>query len=242
MTTNGQCSNSFCKKSECKNNNSKNKICENNNRCGIKEPETLYRYVDSLTAVQILQEKKLYFSNPMLWEDKNDSHSVLKYKEYKKLDYIGVLCFTTSNERHHYWSTYVHKEDCIRLKFKLGNLELTEKKFIKGHVKYKCINCPDITNANKEELIFLKRRPFIDEGEYRIISSNKNEYIKVTNENKIEVSISPYMPEHKSKFLKSLIKEIHPNIKTSKSQLNNFKNWQNKIDKITNKIENQNST
>ena len=173
------------------------------------------------SLLHLLQRKKLTLLSPKLWDDKNDSHYIKAYKRRKRLKSVLALCFTEASETYHHWRVFSGGSSGICLEFDKGKflsaldgLAPSERRDITTkRVQYKKIN--ELREALPElaDFPFLKRYPFRDEKEFRIIFEDKRNAVE-TKEFDIQLSsirrliMNPWMPKSLFETVKELIHSI----------------------------------
>jgi hypothetical protein len=113
--------------------------------------------------------------DPAKWEDKNDSHYLLKYGDRKGYKSLFALCFTTAAETSHHWKSFCPGSDGVCIKLDTGRFRAyldTLEAVVHGPVVYKLIDQVESDLMSVNELPFLKRYPFRDEAEYRVLYQN----------------------------------------------------------------------
>jgi hypothetical protein len=136
----------------------------------------LRRYTSLAALLALLQDKKLTLLSPGLWEDRNDAFYMGEYKTKKRLQTLLALCFTESDETYHHWRVFTHGSDGVCIHFKrealLGALPIGHQ-LIAGPVTYRKINDLPRLKPRLEQLPFLKRQPYSDECEFRLVYEDK---------------------------------------------------------------------
>lgn len=146
----------------------------------------LRRYMKLAHAIDLLATGKLAFLDPKTWTDKNDAYFINAYKAHGQFKSILACCFTQSSERHHHWERFAKPvreaskgpakvegdNDTVCVVFDKEKLLASLPKTVHlraGEVKYKEIN--EIKKASRipADWPYLKRYPYRDEQEYRII-------------------------------------------------------------------------
>jgi len=142
-----------------------------------KQPVTILRRYTSLAALlTLLQDKKLTLLSPSLWEDRNDAFYMGEYKSKKGLQTLLALCFTESDETYHHWRVFTHGGDGVCIHFKREALLATlpiGHQLVAGPVTYRKINDLPRLKPRLEQLPFLKRQPYSDECEFRLVYEDK---------------------------------------------------------------------
>jgi hypothetical protein len=142
----------------------------------------LRRYTSLPSALHVLAHKQITLLNPSLWDDRNDAFYMRQYKERKKLKTILALCFAETDETYHHWRVFTHGADGVCIVFKRDELlqafegldGISKKK-----VDYKKISDLKTFHPPIKQLPFLKRHPYRDEEEYRIVFESKDEEVEV---------------------------------------------------------------
>lgn len=182
----------------------------------------LRRYTDLAALIYLLEEQKLTLLDPISWDDSNDSHYLLVYKDRKKLKTLLAICFTQKKETYHHWRVFAPGTSGVCVKFKRDQL----LRILKNHNKVeKCarvipkkVDYPPLKKNRKKKppidlLPFIKRQAFKDEDEFRVIYESTE-----TNLSKKDISIplsciaeirlSPWMHESLSNDVKRVLKGI----------------------------------
>jgi hypothetical protein len=149
--------------------------------------EFLRRYTELRYVLQLLRTGKLAFLDPSTWDDRNDSHFLNAYRDAKKWRSLRAVCFTRVSERHHHWERFATRGQkvsgetpkrrgegretvCVEFdKEKLlasfsGNAHIKN-----GAVRYSKLNVLEQHPPRLDRWPFLKRYPYRDEKEFRII-------------------------------------------------------------------------
>ena len=136
----------------------------------------LRRYTSLASLLALLQDKKLTLLSPGLWEDRNDAFYMSEYKTKKSLKTLLALCFSESDETYHHWRVFTHGADGVCIHFKrealLQALPIGHQ-LIAGPVTYRKINDLPRLKPRLEQLPFLKRQPYSDECEFRLVYEDK---------------------------------------------------------------------
>ena len=176
----------------------------------------LRRYTELPMLFDILLDKKLTLLPPSTWEDKNDAYYLEQYRQTKSLKSILALCFTTKADTSHHWKIYSGSPSGVSIRFnKVRLLSCLEsaKGIRHGLVNYKLIREIEESEPQTSELPFIKRKPFVDESEYRILFESKTEEVSskkfAINLDCIErITLSPWLPSALSKTVKAIIRQI----------------------------------
>lgn len=181
--------------------------------------EFLRRYTNFPSLLDILQNKRITLLDPISWDDKNDSFFIEQYKKRKNLRTVLALCFTGKGETYHHWKVFSsgHSGICIvfnkdKLLHELNNSTDSEG-IIAKKVSYKKINDKSNSRITLEELPFIKRLPYKDEKEFRVIYNSINEdlffkHFHISLESIDKIIVNPWVPEPLFASIKKTIKGI----------------------------------
>ena len=189
--------------------------------------------------LDMLVKRKLVLSSPTLWEDANDSFYINNYKLKKKLRTVLALCFTTGFETFHHWKIFSYGSAGVCVEFDkkmLLGFFANIKGIRSGSVKYRSITDLEASRPNLEDWPFLKRLPYKDEKEFRIIYENKYK-CEETKEISFDVecirriTLSPWLRRHASETVKNIIKSIEGcnGLKVNHSTLLDNSRWRNAV-------------
>ena len=146
----------------------------------------LRRYTDIPALLYLLRHRKLALVDPKKWEDTNDSYFLALYGERKKLKTVLAACFTQTGERYHHWQVFADGPGGVCIVFNRRRL-------------LKCVNAKKGTTANRvkylevkklrklrklkklwvDDLPFLKRWPYSDEREFRVIYQSSRKTLDI---------------------------------------------------------------
>ncbi len=126
--------------------------------------------------IYLLTAKKMTLLDPASWDDNNDSHFLMLYREKKSLQTVLALCFTQTSETYHHWRVFAGGSSGICITFdkdKLVSAMKTQAGVTARAVRY--LKLPEIRSRKLkvDDLPFLKRFPYGDEREFRIIYESK---------------------------------------------------------------------
>lgn len=196
----------------------------------------LRRYTSLSPGIQILRNKALTLLSPKLWEDRNDSFGLETYKNKLCHGSLLALCFTEQFETFHHWKVFTPGIDGICFEFDKRKLLENIAAFsglIHGQVKYREIKSLTTACPPKiEQLPFLKRWPYRDEAEYRLIYCSPETGITFWDmpiyfDCIRSISLSPWMPKSFSDSIKSTLRSMDgcQNLRISRSTLLENKTW-----------------
>ncbi|NQU83738.1 MAG: DUF2971 domain-containing protein [Parcubacteria group bacterium] len=200
--------------------------------------EFLRRYTNLPSLLDILSNKRLTLLDPANWDDRNDYYFIEQYKKKKELKSVLALCFTGRGETYHHWKIFSDGSSGICIVFKkevlLQDLEqLNESIDLTHHnVKYKKINDKNNKLIKIDELPFIKRLPYKDEKEYRVIYKSKTEEVsfkelKISLKSIDKIIINPWIPKLLHAAVRKTIKDLKDcdKIKVYKTTLISNEQW-----------------
>ena len=140
-------------------------------------PVTLHRYTNLVSAIHILQTKSITLLNPATWDDRNDAYFMAEYKRKVDAKTILALCFAERSESYHHWRVFSHGTDGVRIEFDKDKLLSTFQRDPQTKadkmIYSKIDDIKHLKSFGIERLPFLKRAPYEDEGEFRVVYMDK---------------------------------------------------------------------
>jgi hypothetical protein len=136
------------------------------------------RYTDLPSLIHILKNHQLTLLDPLTWDDKNDSSFVTLYREKCELKSVLALCFTRASETYHHWRVFAPTSSGVRITFdeQLLQSSISEVPGLQIQaVEY--VKIDDIRNTpiDRHRLPFLKRYPYAQESEVRLLWESRVE-------------------------------------------------------------------
>ena len=205
----------------------------------------LFRYTSLSALLNILQTKKLPLLNPKRWEDKNDTYFIEKYRMRSSAEKIFAICFMRGAERFHQWKIFASGGDGVRIEFikdKLLEHFPASKTLIRKPVAYRRIDTLKTNAPPAKNLPFLKRMPYEDEKEYRIIFMGDGDddgldqkSFEIDLSCIAEIKINPWMPKSLRETTTTAIRSIAgcEKLKVSRSTLLENEQWKKIADDVT---------
>ena len=141
----------------------------------------LRRYTNLAATIHLLRTKKITLLDPSTWDDKNDAFFIEQYKAVKKAKTVLSLCFTQGDERYHYWRAFSNGTDgvCIHFDRDLLLAAFQEDNRIRSkQVRYKKMENIRALQLDEDELPFVKRWPYQDEREFRVLYLDKKNHVE----------------------------------------------------------------
>jgi hypothetical protein len=200
----------------------------------------LNRYTSLPIALDMLTRKAITLLSPETWEDRNDAYYLERYRDKLKFRSVLAVCFSMRYETFHHWKIFSQGGAGVRVEFDREGL-LEAFKPITGvrmrEVKYDSIYNMNINKPDIEDWPFLKRIPYKDESEFRIIYETKKESLR---SKPIEfqlscirkITLSPWLPESVAESIVSIIGGLEgcDNIRVNRSSLIDNAGWRSVID------------
>jgi hypothetical protein len=144
----------------------------------VKSAQTLHRFTNLAAAIHMLRTRKITLLDPNTWDDKNDAYFMAEYKRQKGLTTLLALCFADCDETYHHWRVFSHGADGVRIDFEkraLLSAFVGDNQVLHGDMRYRLIK--DLRTPRDyavDDLPFLKRYPFRDEKEFRIVFADRS--------------------------------------------------------------------
>lgn len=136
----------------------------------------LRRYTDLPSLISLLSARRLTLLSPDLWDDKNDSHYLRRYREIRDLRGLAALCFTQSAERYHHWRVFAPGASGVCIQFKRTRLlsaVSSQRGVTAREVSYRTLKSMRSRGPAVDDLPFVKRHAFKDEDEFRLVFESK---------------------------------------------------------------------
>lgn len=200
----------------------------------------LRRYTDLAAVIYLLTRRKITLLDPRSWDDSNDSHYLKTYQESKGIKSVLALCFTQASERYHHWRVFTNGSSGVRIRFKRAQLlrAIQRTHHVRAEkVEYLTLRQIQHRTPRTEELPFLKRYPFTDEKEFRIVCESTTRIhaldIPIPLPCIDNIVLSPWLPHALFADVKKLLRSIPgcANLKISRSTLISNDDWKNLADK-----------
>ena len=214
---------------------------------GVK---TFRRYTNLAATIHLLRTKSITLLNPATWDDTNDAYYMAEYKRHSTAKSVLALCFTESAETYHHWRVFSHGRDGVCIEFdkeRLLSVWAGDTTVVTGVVNYEEIRSLRKRKVlSSEQLPFLKRYPFRDEQEFRVVFTSMDQ----ADEHKSytiplscikRVTLSPWMSKALATSVKQTLKDIPQckGIKVSHSTLVDNEVWKSFTARIVDPLPSQ---
>lgn len=188
----------------------------------------LRRYTELAPLLYLLQKQALTLLSPRLWDDRNDAHFLESHGLRCGFKSVLALCFTEASETYHHWRVFAGGSSGVCLEFDKHLLSKSVETIDGvrcGLVEYMKIFQLEKKNQRELDLPFIKRYPFRDECEFRIIfedpETSREAYDVPFDPSALHrIVINPWMP-----------KAVYDSVKTLISGIGNWKHL--KVDPTT---------
>lgn len=196
----------------------------------------LHRYTNLASAIFVLKRRAVTLLSPALWDDRNDAYFMSQYKAQASLQTLLALCFSEVPETYHHWRVFSHGSDGVRIEFDKAKLLAAfkgDRRIVARSVDYREINRMNVDPApGIEDLPFLKRYPYRDEKEFRIVYRCGDEAVEtksfpVSLGAISRITLSPWLPLPLADEVRKLLRSIDGCAKlgVARSTLLENENW-----------------
>jgi hypothetical protein len=155
------------------------------------------------------------------------------YKKRKAAKHVLALCFAQVEETYHHWRVFSHGADGVRIEFHKERLLehfSGDPRVRAGAVNYARIDDVERDAPSVDALPFLKRLPYQDEAEFRIVFTGDDAPgpYPISIECIQRISLSPWLPHPLLQSVKETIRAIDgcARIPVIRSTLIDNERWQ----------------
>ncbi|MBP6014461.1 MAG: DUF2971 domain-containing protein [Alphaproteobacteria bacterium] len=192
----------------------------------------LRRYTNLASTLHVLRTRTLTLLDPSNWDDRNDRHFMEVYRREKRVRFVRALCFAQVDETYHHWRVFSHGADGVRIEFRKEPL-LThfarDSQVRADAVAYARIDQVEREAPALDDLPFLKRLPYQDEREFRIVYTGDDEPrpYTIALDAIRRINLSPWLPEPLQQSVKSTLRSIDgcADLEISASTLIDNRRW-----------------
>lgn len=176
----------------------------------------LKRYTSFAVALDILAEKRLTLVSPSSWQDTNDTAFLEAYRSRRGVGAVFAACFTQSPEKYHHWQVFSGNAGVrvdIDKKALLSSLRGNQQ-YLWKNVEYLTLEKMEgLKTIDLYRLPFLKRFPFKDEVEFRILYESEEatcpfHYVPLECDWIKGVTLSPWLPANLIESARTALKSI----------------------------------
>ncbi len=133
----------------------------------VKGRKLLRRYTELSAAIDLLLNRRIVFLSPGLWDDKNDSYFIRKYREERAASAVLAICLSSIGETYHHWRVFCGHSSGVCIEFfhkDVVEFSRAVPGVRSGAVKYMTLEKIEHEIKRKKlqlaELSFLKRHAF----------------------------------------------------------------------------------
>jgi hypothetical protein len=202
--------------------------------------EYLNRYTTLPIALDILTQKRITLLSPEAWEDRNDAYYLEKYRTEMKRRTVVAICFSACRETFHHWKVFSNGNSGVCIEFDKDELVAAigrKKGFTMKEVEYLMVDKVERSKPELGRWPFIKRLPYKDEKEFRIIWESDTELVRsktvIIDLSCIKkVTLSPWLPKVVGDSVTSVIRGIDgcEDLKINSSSLLENSRWRQAIE------------
>ena len=164
------------------------------------------------------------------WKDISERASIEAYERLRSLKRhsLRLTCFTQAPETYHHWNMYAREGLCF-----VFRREQVKKQAASVRIRCQSMSYTKIASlkdASSESWPFLKRLPYQDEQEYRLISDAGNNSIQLTPDSVERIYLSPWLSANQENEVRDMVRERYRDangcaIKVSKTTILENEQW-----------------
>lgn len=175
----------------------------------------LSRYTSLPVVIDVLTNRHITLISPSKWTDRNDVFAIDLYRKRSNAATLLALCFTTREETFHHWSVFSDGISGARIEFDTEKIivALSRSGLTIEKVTYQTITALRSNPVSLEKLPFVKRAPYRDEDEMRVIltcndGEKETHFVPITLDCIKRVTLSPWLPKDITKSVRSSLHKI----------------------------------
>ena len=163
----------------------------------------LRRYTTLPSLLHLLHNQQITLLSPESWDDRNDAFFLDQYRKRMEAESVLALCFSMARETYHHWRVFTHGSEGVCIEFERKRLLAgiqTVDGLRGGNVEYKRIDALKSEKPPVDSLPFLKRLPYEDEKEFRLLYLERSRKVEAKSfsidlKSIRRVTLSPWMPK-----------------------------------------------
>ncbi|MGO9211467.1 MAG: DUF2971 domain-containing protein [Terriglobales bacterium] len=196
---------------------------------------TLRRYTTLPSLLHVLHNEQITLLSPASWDDRNDVFFMNQYGDRKGAKSVLALCFSMALETYHHWRVFTHGSEGVCIEFERQTLlaRLNKEEGLRASdVEYKRIEALEAERPLVDALPFLKRLPYEDEQEFRLVYLSRSEVVEAKSfhidlKSIRRITLSPWMPRALVTPVITTIRSIAgcPRMKVSQTRLLENERW-----------------
>jgi len=198
----------------------------------------LRRYTSLSALIQLLRSKELTLLSSSKWDDRNDAHFLSQYARWKNLGAVLAACFAKAGETYHHWKVFSHGLDGVCIEFdedRLRDSLEAHRNLSFGDVEYRKLDQIRKRPPKVDRLPFIKRYPFRDEREFRVIYDSDDlidfKSFAIDLGCISRITLSPWSNKPLSDAIKATIRDIDgcAKLRVYRTTLIDNESWKNAI-------------
>ena len=197
---------------------------------GVILKHYLRRYVSSEDGLAYLRAGSIALGEYAHWKDISERASLEAYEDLKSLtrNSLRLACFTQAPETYHHWNLYARKGLCFILRREQVEEQASQVGIRCQSVEYTKV--ASLKDTNLESWPFLKRLPYQDEQEYRLISDAGDNSIQLTPDSVERIYLSPWLSAKQENEVRDMVRGRYSDangcaIKVSKTTILENEQW-----------------
>lgn len=200
---------------------------------------TLNRYTSLPVALDVLLQKRITLLSPDVWEDRNDAYYLERYRKEGGFSTVLAICFSQQGETCNHWQVFSNGLSGVKIEFDKQALLASicnMPGFRTGEMAYSLIRTVQKSKPAIADWPFLKRKPYQNESEFRIVYESKTDtaqvkHVSIDLSTVRRVTLSPWLPDSISDSVKRCIRNIDGcrHLKVTRSSLIENASWKDAI-------------
>jgi hypothetical protein len=142
----------------------------------------LRHYTNLAATIHLLREQTVTLRDPEFWDDRNDAYFMAEYKRRMNAKTVLAICFAEAQETYHHWKVFAAGSDGVCIVFDKAKFLTAfdgDKNVVDRPITY--MNLTEVKAlkyVDDEKLPFLKRAPYEDEREHRVVYRDLDQDLK----------------------------------------------------------------
>ena len=173
---------------------------------GVILKNYLRRYVSFEDGLAYLRPGSIALGEYAHWKDISERASLAAYERLKSLERhsLRLSCFTQAPETYHHWKLYAREGLCFVLRKEQVEEQASQVGIRCQSVEYTKV--ASLKDTNLESWPFLKRLPYRDEQEYRLVSDTGDNSIQLTLDSVERIYLSPWLSAKQENEVRDMVR------------------------------------